>query len=79
MKVDPKLGGQWKEKEKESESRSKAWWPMEGEGEGSFLPLPTFPPSNFTWTFIFYPLTSRFYFTMVLGHYLHILFLFLSL
>jgi len=24
------------------------WWPMEGEGEGSFLPLPTFPPSNFT-------------------------------
>jgi hypothetical protein len=25
-----------------------AWWPMEGEGEGSFLPLPTFPVSNFT-------------------------------
>jgi len=32
VKVDPKLGGQWREKE----------------GEGSFLPLPTFPPNNFT-------------------------------
>jgi hypothetical protein len=25
-----------------------AWWLMEGEGEGSFLPIPTFPPINFT-------------------------------
>ncbi len=24
------------------------WWSMEGEGEGSFLPIFTFPPSNFT-------------------------------
>jgi len=45
-KIDPKLGGQWKEKEKED--KPKAWWPMEGEGEGSFLPIPTFPPNNFT-------------------------------
>ncbi len=37
MKVDPKLGGQWKEKEKVGEGRSKAWWPMEGEGEGAWL------------------------------------------
>jgi hypothetical protein len=48
---------------------------MEGEGEGSLLPIPTFPPSNFTSTFIFYPLTLRFNFTMVLGHYLPIPFL----
>ncbi len=25
-----------------------AWWPMEGKGKGSFLPIPTFPPNNFT-------------------------------
>ncbi len=44
MKVDPRLGGQWKVKEKvphawwpmEGEGEgSRAWWPMEGEGEGS--------------------------------------------
>jgi hypothetical protein len=34
-----------------------AWWPMEGEGKGSFLPIPTFLPSKFTYTFTFYPLT----------------------
>jgi hypothetical protein len=56
VKVDPKLGGQWKEKEKvfglvangKRRKRCLAWWPMEGEGEGFFLPLPLFPPSNFT-------------------------------
>jgi hypothetical protein len=50
------LGGQWKEKEKvlclvvngRRRRRFFAWWSMEGEGEGSFLPIPTFPPSNFT-------------------------------
>jgi hypothetical protein len=26
---------------------------MEGKGKGSFSPLPTFPPSNFTYTFFF--------------------------
>jgi hypothetical protein len=51
---------------------------MEGEGEGSLLPIPTFPPNNFTLTFIFYPSTLRFYFTMVLGHYLPIPFLSLA-
>jgi hypothetical protein len=81
VKVDPKLGGQWKEKEKvlclvvngRRRRRFFVWWSMEGEGEGSlfggqwkekekvfclvamegegkgsFLPIPTFPPSNFT-------------------------------
>ncbi len=45
MKVDPKLGGQWKEKEKvfglvangRRRKRCLAWWPMEGEGEGAWL------------------------------------------
>jgi hypothetical protein len=47
MKVDPKLGGQWKEKEKEKvlhlvangrkRKRLFAWWPMEGKGKGSLL------------------------------------------
>jgi hypothetical protein len=55
------------------------WWPIKGEGEGSFSLLPTFPPNNFTWTFVFFPLTLRFYFTMVLGHYLRIPSLFLGL
>jgi hypothetical protein len=42
VKVDPKLGGQWKEKEKvlclvangRKRRRFFAWWPMEGKGEG---------------------------------------------
>jgi hypothetical protein len=50
------LGGQWKEKGKvfylvangRRRKRFLAWWPMEGEEEGSFLPIPTFPLSNFT-------------------------------
>ncbi len=45
MKVDPKLGDQWKEEEKvlglvangRRRRRFLAWWPMEGEGEGSWL------------------------------------------
>jgi hypothetical protein len=45
VKVDPKLGGQWKEKEKifclvangRRRRRFFAWWPMEGEEEGSLL------------------------------------------
>jgi hypothetical protein len=44
-----------------------------------FYLFPLFPLSNFTYTFIFYPLTLRFYFTMVLGHYLCMPFLFLGL
>jgi len=45
VKVDPKLGGQWKEKDKvlclvangRRRRRFFAWWPMEGEGEGSLF------------------------------------------
>jgi hypothetical protein len=56
VKVDAKLGGQWKEKEEficlVANGRRRrsffTWWLMEGEGKGSFLPFPTFLPSNFT-------------------------------
>jgi hypothetical protein len=45
LKVDPKLGGQWKEKDKvlclvvngRRRIRFFVWWSMEGEGEGSLL------------------------------------------
>jgi hypothetical protein len=37
---------------KEEGERSHVWWPMEGKGKGSFSPLPIFPPSNFTSTFV---------------------------
>jgi hypothetical protein len=47
---------------------------MEGEGEGSLLALLIFPPTNFTQTlhFFLFSLILTFYFTMVLGHYLHL-------
>jgi hypothetical protein len=54
------------------------WWPMEGEGEPSFHLFPLshqkilLKPS-------FFPLILRFYFTMVLGRYLRISFIFLDL
>jgi len=43
-----------------------AWWPMEGEGKTPFH-LFHFPPTTFTYTFNFFPLTLPFYFTMVLS------------
>jgi len=53
-----------------------AWWLMEGEGKTPFH-LFHFPPTNFTYTFNFFPLASRFYFTMVLSHYSRLSFPFL--
>jgi hypothetical protein len=38
-----------------------------------------FPPNKFHLNLQFFPLTLRIYFTMVLGHYLHIPFFFLDL
>jgi hypothetical protein len=54
LKVDPKLGGQWKEEEKvfglvangKRKRRFLAWWPMERGREGSFLPLPLSPQAT---------------------------------
>jgi hypothetical protein len=63
---------------------------MEGEGEGSFpggqwkvkeksfSPLPTFSPTNYL-NLQFFPLTLKFYFTVVLGRYLCISSIFLGL
>jgi hypothetical protein len=61
VKVDPKLGGQWKVKEKH------------------LLTSCHFPPNKFYLNLQFFPLTLRFYFTMVLGHYSRISFLFFDL
>ncbi len=82
----------FKENEKEDEGRSKARWPKEGEGEGSlfggqwkekekviFHLFPLSPQSTLLRPSYFFPLTLRFYFTMVLGRYLHISSLFLGL
>jgi hypothetical protein len=66
---------------------SHAWWPMEGEGKGShaWWPMvgekkiiftsPHFPPNQIYLNLQFFPLTLRFYFTMVLGHYSRVSFL----
>jgi hypothetical protein len=85
-----KVGGQRKEREKvlwlvangrrrrrrrfpclEANGMFQAWWPMEGEGEIPFH----FPPNQFYLNLQFFPLTLRFYFTMVLGYYSRISFL----
>jgi hypothetical protein len=63
VKVDPKLGGQWNVKEK------------------PFSPFHFFPlsPQQTYLNLQFFPLTLKFYFTMVLGHYSRLSFLFLDL
>ncbi len=70
---------------------SNVWWPMEGEGEGSNAwwllegerkaPFHLFPlsPQEILLKPSFFPLILKFYFTMVLGSYLCISFLFLDL
>ncbi len=85
MKVDPKLGGQWKEKEKvlglvangRRRRRCLVWWPMEGEGEGFFLPLPLFPQATLLKPSFF--ILHIKVFALVLGHYLRPPFVFLGL
>jgi hypothetical protein len=87
VKVDPKLGGQKKEKEKVpmlggqwnvpslvANGRFRASWPMEGEGKILFT-FYHFPPNQFYLNLQFFPLTLKFYFTMVLGYYSRISFL----
>jgi hypothetical protein len=46
---------------------------MEGEGEVLFTSS-HFPPTNFYLSLQFFPLTLKFYFTMVIGHYSRISF-----
>jgi hypothetical protein len=86
VKVDPKFGGQWNVPSLLAIGMFHAWWPLEGSKLGGhwkvkekpFSPLP-FSPNNFTYTLNFFPLTSRFYFTMVLSRYSHLFFLFFNL
>jgi hypothetical protein len=55
-----------------------AWWAMEGGIEGSFLPLPLFPQAIYL-NLHFLSFTLKFYFSLVLGHYLRPPFVFLGL
>jgi hypothetical protein len=48
---------------------------MEGEAEGSLFTSSHFPPNQSYLNLQFFPLTLRFYFTMVLGYYSRISFL----
>jgi hypothetical protein len=70
------LGGHWNVPSLVAIGMFHAWWPMEGEGKTPFH-LFHFPPTNFTYTFNVFPFASRFYFTMVLSHYLRLFFPFL--
>jgi hypothetical protein len=70
VKVDPKLGGQWNV----PSLMANGMW-----RKNTFSPLPTFPPTNLLKPSIFFPLTLRFYFTMVLGCYSCLSFLLLDL
>jgi len=78
VKVDPKLGGQWNVPSLVANGRFQTWWPMEGEGETPFH-LFHFPPNNLYPNLQIFPLTLQFYFTMVLGRYSCLLFLFFDL
>jgi len=81
-------GGQWKEKEKEKEKhpfqclvalgRFQCLVANGRKRRNTFSPFLTFPPIILLKP-SFFPLILRFYFIMVLGHYLCISFLFLDL
>jgi hypothetical protein len=81
-----KLGGHWNVPSLVTIGMFQAWWPLKGSKLGGhwkvkekpFSPLP-FSPNNFTYTLNFFPLTSRFYFTMVLSRYSRLSFLFFNL
>jgi hypothetical protein len=83
----PKFGGQWNVLSLVANGIFQAWWPMEGEGKTPFHLFPLFTFSHFSHFFLnklylnfqFFPLTLRFYFTMVLGLYSRLSFLFFDL
>jgi hypothetical protein len=70
----PMLGGQWKVPSLVANGKFQAWWPMLGERKILFTFF-HFPPNQFYLNLQFFPLTLRFYFTMVLSHYSRISFL----
>jgi hypothetical protein len=73
-----KLGGHWNVPSLVAIGTFQAWWPLECEGKTPFH-LFHFPPTNFSHALNFFPLTSRFYFTMVLSRYSRLSFLFFDL
>jgi hypothetical protein len=95
VKVDPKLGGQWKDPKFGGQwkvpslvanGRFQAWWPMEGSKFGGHwnvkdkhLFTSSIFPQQLYLHLQFFPLTSRFYFTMVLSRYSRLSFLFFEL
>jgi hypothetical protein len=70
------FGGQWKVPCLVANGMFQDWWPMECEGETPFH-LFHFPPNNLYPNLQFFPLTLRFYFTMVLSRYSRLPFPFL--
>jgi hypothetical protein len=72
------LGGQWKIPCLVANGMFQAWWPMEGEGKTPFHFF-HFPPNKLYLNLQFFPLTLRFYFTMVLSRYSHLSFLLFDL
>jgi hypothetical protein len=82
VKVDPKLGGQWKVPSLVANGRFQAWWPLECSKLGGHWKVKEkdlFTSSVFLQQLYlhlqFFPLTSRFYFTMVLSRYSRLSFL----
>jgi len=71
------LGGHWNVPSLAAIGRFQAWWPLEGEGKTLFTSS-IFPQQLYLHP-QFFPLTSRFYFTMVLSRYFRLSFLFFKL
>jgi len=62
VKVDPKLGGQWKVPCLVANGMFQAWWPMESKRKNTFSPLPIFPQQILLKPSIFsFDLTVLFY------------------
>jgi len=74
----PMLGGQWKVPSLVANGMFQAWWPMKGEGKTPFHLFPLSPQQTYL-NLQFFPLTLRFYFSMVLGRYSCLFFLFFNL
>ncbi len=68
-----KLGGQWKVPSLVANGRVQAWWPMEDEGKTPFHLFPL-SPNKLYLNLQFFPLTLRFYFTMILSLHSHLFF-----
>jgi len=81
------FGGQWKVPSLVANGKFQAWWPMEGSKLGGqwkvkekhLFTSSHFPPNKLYLNLQFFPLTLRFYFTMVLSRYSCLSFLFFDL